>query len=191
MRLSLYYIKKFKEGIILKKLLLAGIMLILFGTPAMASNGVGNDCIWFSAGGGPKNTISLGIGGRGKENIGGEISFAYSSKYSDILDYPCPHGSYRILDNKAFDYALGGDLLYFKDIKKTNAVLYIGAGIYILHYREVAQSTVTGWLYEQDDDIDFEATYTLGIQHQVGQRGTFGIGYHSLRGICVKYIWAK
>lgn len=138
--------------------------------------------LWLSAGGATDGGTSLSLGGRG-ETFGAELGVIFNNEYSstDLLDYPVPHTSYVSLGKKRVDNTFGIDVLAFHNFNEDISA-YIGLGGYFGEEREIARSTVTGWLYTQQKDTKFEAAGSIGLQYVGGDKFTLGAGYHSVRG---------
>ena len=154
--------------------------LVLATTNCYASDG------WISVGKASSSEgggTSLAIGTKLDSNFGFQFGVIFNSEFGskDINDYPVPHTSYTMLGTKRTGNALGLDLLYF--IPAGNTVRpYVGIGMYTSERKEIAQSTVTGWYYNQGDKTKVEITGELGLQAVTSGGFLFGAGYHSLRG---------
>jgi hypothetical protein len=111
---------------------------------------------------------------------GVEIGLGFRS-YPEMLDYPCPHYNYTILDDYYYSALIGVDLLRYIDIGE-NCSLYAGAGLYLLGYDMVVQSNDTGWIYRQESTVQGSFAYSGGLQFHQNEGFGVGVGYHSLRG---------
>lgn len=118
-------------------------------------------------------------------NFGMEIGLGFR-QYPEILDYPCPHDDYIIIDDHYKSALLGMDLLHFVDIGE-NCSLYSGVGFYLVGYDMVAESNATGWLYREDTTFEGRFAYSGGLQIHEDHIG-IGIGYHSLRGVNLQMV---
>jgi hypothetical protein len=126
---------------------------------------------------------SLALGTKMNSNFGIQFGVIFNSDFDseDVLDYPVPHSNYRTLGTKRTGNALGLDLLYFIPAGDTLRP-YVGIGIYSTERKEIAQSNVTGWYYNQEDKSKVQVAGELGLQAVIAGGFLFGAGYHSLRG---------
>lgn len=165
----------------MKKSLLAVVIIIaltaLFSLPALAED------TWFSIGY-KDDAASLAVGIRPDgQSFGYEIGLIYSSEYSDANDYPCPHYDYHIVSDDDIEYSCGLDVLWFPGAAKN---FYLGAGLYLSNERTISQSNVTGWEYVEDEDAKIDIPLSIGLIFPT-KNGSFGIGYHQLRGANIKF----
>src|SRR5690554_671519 len=123
--------------------------------------------------------INIGIARR-YTNWGFEIGLG-ARKYNDMLNYPCPHTSYIIVEDKYYNAMLGVDFIRYFDLNY-ELTAYLGAGGYYLGYDKISRSMATGWYYRESSSSEYEIGFSGGIQiHTKGKSG-FGLGYHTLRG---------
>lgn len=111
--------------------------------------------------------------------FGGILGFSHSTE-----DYPCPHGSYTIIDEEDLLWGFGLDGLYLIPIKQFT--LYGGGGVYWYKYQIVACSHATGWLYQQDWFGKFRLAYSVGAKLKLTEKWGLGAGYHSERGFNIQ-----
>ena len=126
---------------------------------------------------------SLALGSKMGSNFGLQLGVIFISEFGskDVLNYPVPHTNFQTLGTKRTGNALGLDLLYF--IPAGDAVRpYVGIGMYSTERKEIAQSNVTGWYYNQGDKSKVQVAGELGLQAVTSGGFLFGAGYHSLRG---------
>ena len=126
---------------------------------------------------------SLAIGAKMNSSFGIQLGVIFNSEFGskDVLNYPVPHTNYRTLGTKRTGNALGLDLLYFIPAGDTIRP-YVGVGLYTTERKEIAQSNVTGWYYNQGDKTKVQVAGELGLQAVTAGGFLFGAGYHSLRG---------
>ena len=105
-----------------------------------------------------------------------------SRDYPDVLDYPCPHSGYVIVEDKYFSGLFGVDLNRYLDFADS-LTIYLGVGGYYLEYDKITRSTATGWYYENSTSGEFSVSFSGGLQYHSGDTSGMGIGYHSLRGV--------
>lgn len=134
------------------------------------------------AGGSQDGKSSVGLGFRG-EKFGVELGALLNGDYSsdDVLDYPVPHSSYVNLGKKRIDHEYGVDVLGFYN-PNDKVSLYGGIGGYFGEERQVARSTVTGWLYTQSKKNTFDGALSVGLQYLPSEKFLLGVGYNSVRG---------
>ena len=160
--------------------LLATAAILLCYTSASHADG------WIAIGSAPAadgGGTSLAIATKGESNWGLGIGFIFNAEFAskDILDYPVPHSSYTNLGTKRTSSAFGGDVYYFFG-DSPNVRPYVGLGVYFAPKKEVAQSNITGWYYNQQSQTSTNLAAEVGIQ-MVSEKGyTFGAGFHSIRG---------
>lgn len=127
--------------------------------------------------------LAVSGGRRLKNNLGiefgGVLGFSHSTH-----DYPCPHGSYAIIDEKDLLWGFGLDGLLLIPIKRLT--LYAGGGAYYYRYQIVARSYATGWLYQQYTFGRFRLAYSTGAKLILSEKWELGAGYHSERGVNVQ-----
>ena len=104
-----------------------------------------------------------------------------TSGYSDVNDYSCPHGDYKILDDAYPGMTIGVDALKLINLSPA-VVLYGGIGVYFCEEWEIVRSNATGWLYRQNPDSKVAPTYSAGVKFQGEAPRGVSFGYHSIRG---------
>ena len=102
------------------------------------------------------------------------------SGYSNVHNYPCPHGDYDILDSKYPGFTLGVDFLKLFEV--SSVILYGGVGLYICGYNTIVRSNATGWFYKQGPSTEISPAFSAGVKIR-----ELSMGYHSLRGINVMF----
>ena len=145
---------------------------------------------WLALGSAPSSEgggTSLAVGFKGSKNFGFEIGGVFNTQFSsDVLDYPVPHSNYTDLGTKRTGTTLGVDGLYFLGDSETVRP-YVGAGVYYSPRKDVAQSNVTGWYYNQGNQSSTFLSGELGIQVLTSEGYTFGAGFHSVRGANISF----
>ncbi len=107
-----------------------------------------------------------------------KASFAFGNRFTNsILEF-----GYILKNDKTstsdFDFGMGLDVLYCKDILEDQLTLYVGPGLYHNWYSKETNQTKT----------EFKFTYSLGIQWHMDESLGFGLGYHSERGLTGQVI---
>ncbi|OGH58171.1 MAG: hypothetical protein A3I06_00855 [Candidatus Lindowbacteria bacterium RIFCSPLOWO2_02_FULL_62_12] len=123
------------------------------------------------------------LGVRGK-NLGIAMGGTGEAQMSEdqILDWAVPHDDYTSLGRKSTSSAWGIDLLGFVNPLKWCSI-QMGLGVYSQDFRDVAQSNVTGWTYTQGKSSETQMAYSAGLQFLPFNKLTFGVDYHSVRGV--------
>ncbi len=163
------------------------ILALLFSLPlaAQASPSAGPDYPFTFSISGASNGVGLAMGQR-FDDWGVEIGAVLTDdKYSDALDYPCPHNDYQVLDDDYIKNTYGLDFLRYFDFSDTVA-LYLGAGVYFSDHQEIVQSRATGWIYENSDETQVDPAFSGGLVYQNGKT-LIGVGYHSIRGTSLQF----
>lgn len=137
---------------------------------------------WVSGGSNSNSKTSMSIGFKGGSEWGMEIGIIYDAEYTgNLLDYPVPHSSYIDLGTKKTMNTLGLDIARFFEISP-QVRAYGEVGMYAETKKHIAQSTVTGWYYTQEDQSSIVGAAGLGVQYVSSSGITVGAGFHSLRG---------
>lgn len=119
-------------------------------------------------------------------HFGVEVGAGYRL-YPGMLDYPCPHYDYTIIDYDYLSSLVGVDLIHYIDLAD-NVSIYAGGGLYLMEYDTVVESNSTYWVYRQYTRYEGRFAYSGGLQiHQNGIG--IGIGYHSLRGVNLQMLF--
>ncbi len=161
--------------------LLAVISPLSFADTTWISGGYKNDTAGASYG----ERFSFSYGQRW-DLIGVEIGYVYyPNTLGGVLDYPCPHNDFTIIFENQKTDASGIDVLFFLDLNSFS--LYAGPGLYLVSYRDVSKSNVTGWLYEQSSGSAFWLAGSAGIQRSLSENSIIGFGYHIVRGWNIRY----
>ena len=119
-------------------------------------------------------------------NWGFQIGAVFNSEFSDkeVNDYPVPHSSYRTLGEKRTSNTIGVVAIYFLPVG--DSVKVSGSlGFYMGDSKEIAQSNVTGWYYNQGDKSKTKAAAGLGLHFGVTKEISIGVGYHSILGTSI------
>lgn len=162
-------------------------ILMAFLIYPVRSETFGMQSCWLSAGSTGSN-VSFAIGGRWKY-VGFEIGGASipDDPPDGLLPYAVPHTSFRNIGSYELSNPYGADLLGF--IHPTDKIaLYGGIGWYTHTYKDLAQSTVTGWYYTQSEFTRDEVAFSGGIHYKFKSHPVFGdliigAGYHEVRGM--------
>ena len=135
-----------------------------------------------SASTGSNSTTSVAIGFKGDKNWGFKVGMLTDKEFSqDYQDYPVPHSSYRDLGVKRTGNTFGFDVDYYFSSEE-GIRPYIGLGMYFGDQKHIAQSTATGWYYNQGDATSIKASGEVGFQYKNASGFIWGVGYHSIRG---------
>lgn len=141
--------------------------------------------LWLEVGRSPVangNATSYALGIKNSPNFGIKFGLLTDSNFSNTFqDYPVPHSNYVNLGTKRVGNTYGMDIDYF--FTTASAIKpYIGAGLYFGNRKNIAQSNVTGWYYNQGDVASTQISGEAGIQYKTENGFSFGAGYHSIRG---------
>jgi hypothetical protein len=128
-------------------------------------------------------------------NISGAVRFGHFGvevgagfrDYPGILDYPCPHSDYTIIEDYYKTYQVGIDLIHYTDLAD-NVSIYAGAGLYLQGFDTISQSNVTDWVYREFTSFEGRFAYSGGLQVHEDHVGV-GIGYHSIRGVNLQVVF--
>ncbi len=165
----------------MKKLCVAAILSVFFATPAAAQWADSERNVVYLALGKTQGHNSYALGTRGA-NFGVEIGVLADSEYAegDVLDYPVPHNSYVSLGEKKMGNTYGMDVLGYIPLGTVFSA-GVGAGLYFGEKRQLARSTVTGWVYTESKKTTLAAAGQFTVQARLGS-GMLGVSFHSLRG---------
>lgn len=170
-------------------LILIFTLILVFTTSAMAqarSYDKSSDVYTYFGLGYKDPFWNLSCGLRFAGNFGVEFGVGVR-QYPGILDYPCPHSYYTIIDDNYKAVLLGFDLIHYTDIGE-KVTLYAGAGLYVVGYDTVVESNSTYWVYRQYTTYEGKFAYSGGIQIHENIIG-IGLGYHSLRGVNLQMVF--
>ncbi len=181
-------LKIFKRTLTFKNLIFASLLTII---PLLITSLQTNAATF-------ENYSYLGIGYNGDMptfsatkryvDFGVELGFAYRI-YPGLNNYPCPHSDYTIINNKYQSALFGIDVLRYLDFAESCS-LYGGIGLYLQTYMKVSRSNVLGWTYNQGAIAELAPAFSGGIQFHATNGSGFGIGYHSIRGVNLQFIFA-
>jgi hypothetical protein len=134
-----------------------------------------------SAGSNTSGKSSISIGFKGNE-WGVSWGVIQDAEFQQtLLDYPVPHSSYVDLGTQKTANTMGADFQRYFELSSSTR-MYGELGMYAETKKHIAQSTVTGWNYTQEDKSSILFAAGVGIQYVIGDVVSVGVGFHTLRG---------
>jgi hypothetical protein len=106
---------------------------------------------------------------------------------SDVLDYPVPHSDWHTYkDVRGAEHAL----MVKAGVNVTDSVsVLLGVGYSWRDTTSVAQSNVTGWLYNQGTERESHTPVYVGAMMRVQDAHGFSAGYDTRRGVALAYVF--
>jgi hypothetical protein len=157
-----------------------GIQILAAVAIAMSAFAVQAEVL-ISAGSNTSGKSSMSIGLKANE-WGVSLGIIQDAEFQQsLLDYPVPHASYVDLGTQKTANTIGGDFQRFFELTSSTR-MYGELGMYAETKKHIAQSTVTGWNYTQEDKSSILLAAGVGIQYVIGDVVSVGVGFHTLRG---------